>query len=284
MDLLLSVGLPLAIAFIMFALGTGLTGADFVRVAQAPRAFAVGLLAQVVVLPLVAFALLTIFPTDPALAVGVMILAACPGGTTSNILTRLAGGTVALSVSLTAIVSLLSVITVPLIVVWALGYFEGSALTEVTVLGLGLQMFAITTVPVLLGMALRLFAPGAAGRAEPWLVRAATVLFALIVIAALAANWSVFIGSMPDLGAVLIGLLIVMLPLGFLLARAAGLTGGEAKAISIECGIQNGTLGIAVGALVSGAVIGPYSLPSGVYGVLMYLVTVPVILLIARRL
>ena len=283
MDALLSIGLPLAIAFIMFALGTGLTLADFTRVAQAPRAFAIGFLAQVVLLPLVAFGLLTLVPVAPAVAVGVMILAACPGGSTSNILTRLANGAVALSVSLTAVVSLLSVITVPLIVVWSMRYFEGAALEQITVLGLGLQMFLITAVPVLIGMAIRAAAPDTAHRIEPWLIRAATVLFAIIVVAALAANWALFIASLSDLGAVLIPLLVIMLIIGFVLARATGLTGPEAKAVAIEAGIQNGTLGIAVGALIAGSSIGPYSLASGIYGVLMYLVTVPVILLILRR-
>ncbi|MGR3468420.1 MAG: bile acid:sodium symporter family protein [Shimia sp.] len=284
MDILLNVVLPLSLAFIMFSLGTGLTLADFGRVVTQPKGFALGAVAQVLLLPLAAFALLQVFPLEAALATGVMILAACPGGVTSNILTRLARGAVALSVTLTAVISLASVVIVPAIVVFSVGYFMGDAAPEVSVASIAVTMFAITAVPVGLGVLLRRLAPAFTTGAEPWLFRIATVLFVVIVAAALAANWETFITNLPTLGPVLILLNIVMLVVGVLLGRLGGLAGPDAKAIAIEAGVQNGTLGIAVGSLIEGQAFGPLSLASGVYGITMYLVTIPAIFLILRRL
>lgn len=283
MDILLNIGLPLALAFIMFSLGLGLTPQDFARVARAPKAFLVGAGAQLLLLPVVAFALLQVFPVEGALAVGVMILSFCPGGVTSNMLTRLAGGSVALSISLTAVISLVSALTVPFLVVWAAGYFEGAAAPEVNVAALAVTMFLITMVPVLLGLACRAMAPALTIRIEPAVFRAAAALFVLIVLAALAANWRLFADNLLGLGPLLVVLNLALLALGMALARAMGLNREEGIAIAVEAGVQNATLGITVGGLIAGSALSAYGLPSGVYGITMYLVTLPVIFLVLRR-
>ncbi|MEM6306296.1 MAG: bile acid:sodium symporter, partial [Pseudomonadota bacterium] len=167
MEFLINVILPLSLAIIMLSLGVGLTGADFARVAQRPRAFAVGAFAQVLLLPLAALVIIQLFGLAGEIAVGFMLLSFCPGGVTSNIISKLARGDVALSVSLTAVVSLLSILTVPLLTAWAVTRFMGDAGPDVSVTSLALAMFAITTVPVLLGVALRRFAPALAARIEP---------------------------------------------------------------------------------------------------------------------
>ncbi|QPH52854.1 bile acid:sodium symporter family protein [Pontivivens ytuae] len=282
--MLIEVFLPLSLAFIMFSLGLGLMPADFARVARMPKAFLIGAVAQVALLPLIAFLLLQVFELPPELAVGVMILAYAPGGVTSNIITKLAGGAVALSVSLTAVVSLLSVVTVPLLVAFAVDWFLGEAAPEVNVTSLALSMFALTAVPVSLGVGLRALAPGFGVRFERVASRIATVLFVIIIVGALAANWGVFVENLPVLGPLLIVLNAVMLAVGYALARGGGLETKERIAIAIEAGVQNGTLGITVGALIGGgSVIGPFSLASGVYGITMYFVALPFVLWVRRR-
>lgn len=284
--MLLDVFLPLSLAIIMFSLGLGLTLDDFARVARLPKAFAIGAVAQIALLPLIAWLLLTLFSLPPELALGVMILSFCPGGVTSNILTKLAGGAVALSVTLTAVVSLVSVATVPLLVAWAADALMGVDAPDVDIAGLGVSMFAITAVPVALGVAVRARAASFANVAEAWVSRAANVLFVVIVIGALASNWTLFLENLPLLGPVLILLNVVLLCLGMALARLGGLNAGEGKAISLETGVQNATLGITVGGLIAAEAAGAlpaYALPSGVYGITMYLVTAPFILWMRGR-
>ncbi|MEM7270729.1 MAG: bile acid:sodium symporter [Pseudomonadota bacterium] len=285
MGVLLQVFLPLSLAFIMFSLGLGLTIADFARVAKIPLGFAVGAIAQIVLLPAVAFVLLMIFPLEPELALGVMILSFCPGGVTSNILTRLAGGTVALSITLTAVASLSAVLTVPLLVAWSADHFMGLNAPEIDVTSLALAMFAITALPVAIGVAVRRYATALADRMESGANLAATVLFVVIVVGALASNWSVFASNIGVLGPVLIALNIVMLGLGYLAALAAGLGGADGTAISLEAGVQNATLGITVGGLIAGVAEGipTLALASGVYGITMYAVTAPFILWVRSR-
>lgn len=279
MGLLLTVFLPLSLAVIMFSLGLGLTVDDFRRVLIRPFAFGVGALNQVILLPVVAFALAIAFRLPPELAVGFMILAFCPGGVTTNILTKFAHGEVALSVSLTAIISLLSTVTVPLLVAWSVTYFMGKTAPAIDVTRLAFSMFLITAVPVLIGVAVRRFATGFADRTEPVFSKLAGALFVIIIIGALAANWSVFVDNLARLAPALISLNVALLLIGTLSARALGLTGKEVKTVAIETGIQNGTLGITVGSLIveSASGLPPFSLPSAVYGITMYLVTLPII-------
>jgi len=279
-DVLISVVLPLGLAFIMFTLGVGLTPADFARVGQRPLAFFIGALNQSILLPLVTFICVLGFGIRAEMAVGFMILAACPGGVTSNVISKLAKGDVALSVSLTAVISLASVVTVPLILGLSMGYFMGDAAPAIDITKTAVTMFALTVVPVTLGLGARAMAPAAMTRAEPKLSAVATILFAVIVLAALAANWALFVENIVVIGPALLVLLAALTTIGFVVPRLLGRSVTEAKTISVETGVQNSTLGIAVAAIIVGGEGGftAYALPSAVYGILMYLIILPVVL------
>lgn len=280
MDIIVSVILPLGLAFIMFSLGMGLTGADFIRVVQRPAAFLVGAFNQVLLLPIVTFLVILTFGISGEIAVGFMILSACPGGVTSNIISRLAKADVALSVSLTAVISLTSVITVPLILGFAFSYFLADQASSVNIFGTAVTMFALTVVPISIALVLRRVFPVAIDRAAPLCGKIATVLFAIIVIAAVATNWALFVENLQVLGGALVVLLVCLMAIGYAIPRILGRSLKEAKTVSIETGIQNSTLGIAVATLIVGAEAGftAYSLPAGVYGILMYFVALPAVL------
>lgn len=277
MDILINVVLPLSLAIIMLSLGIGLTFSDFTRVITQFKAFAIGAMSQLLLLPVVAYAVATLFGLPGELAVGLMLLSFCPGGVTSNMIAKLANGDVALSVSLTAIVSLLSILTVPLLAAWSVMHFMGENGPEVSVAELAIKMFLITTLPVFIGLCIRRFATHFAIRIEPVLSGLASVLFAIIVIAALAGNWEVFIGSRATLWPALIALLLALLTGGLIIAKAAQLSWPEVKTISLESGIQNATLGIAMAAIISGQSEGfsDMALPSAAYGILMYFIAAP---------
>lgn len=280
MDILVNVVLPLGLAFIMFSLGIGLTVDDFKRVAKRPVAFFTGAVCQIVLVPVVAFVLIQLFGLTAELAVGVMILSFCPGGVTSNIICKLAKGDVALSVSLTAVVSLLSIVTVPIFVAWAVTHFMGSAAASVSITGLAISVFLITTLPVLIGILVRHFASHFAAASERLISMIATILFVVIVVAALAANWALFVENLLVLGPALIALNVVLIFVGSVIAKLLGRTLHELKTIAIETGVQNSTVGIAIGTLIAAEATGfsAFSLPSAVYGITMYFVTLPVIL------
>jgi len=279
LDLLINVGLPVSLAIIMLSLGIGLEAADFRRVISRRYPFAIGAVCQVVLLPVAAFVTVKLFALPPAIAVGFMLLSFCPGGVTSNILSKLAKADVALSVSLTAVISLLSIVTVPVLAAWSIDHFMGEDAPEVSISGLALAMFLITTLPVAIGVGLRHFATGFANRIDGPLSKLATILFVLIVIAALAGNWQLFVDNLGIMGAGLISLNLALLLIGLGLARVAKLSWNEAKTISIETGIQNSTLGITLAALITGTESGfsPLALPSAVYGITMYAVVIPFI-------
>ncbi|MEM7463267.1 MAG: bile acid:sodium symporter [Pseudomonadota bacterium] len=280
MGILLSVFLPLSLAIIMFSLGNGLGVADFQRVASRRFAFLVGAINQMLVLPIVAFVIAILFVLPGEIALGLMILASCPGGVTSNLLTKFAKGDVALSVSLTAVISLVSIVTIPILVATSASYFMGLDAPDINVTSLAIAMFLITALPVAAGMSLRHFAPDFSQRADRSLSLTATILFVVIIIGALAANWSVFLDNLPRLAPALVLLNVVLLSVGIISGRLLRLSGSEATAIAIESGTQNGTLGITVGSLIveQAAGLPPFSLPSAVYGITMYLVTIPFVL------
>lgn len=280
MDILINVVLPISLALIMLSLGIGLTIQDFTRVARAPKAFAIGALCQTILVPLTAYAVAKSFGITGALAVGVMLLSLCPGGVTSNMICKLARGDVALSVSLTAVISLLSILTVPILAAWSVSHFMGTQGPEVSVTSLALAMFVITTLPVLIGVIIRHFTTPFANRVEPILSKLATALFALIVVAALVGNWALFVEIFPTLGPALITLNTLLMLFGFLLAGAIGLAAQSRKTISIETGVQNATLGITMAAIISGQSDGfsTMALPSAAYGITMYLVAIPFVI------
>ncbi|MEM8854616.1 MAG: bile acid:sodium symporter family protein [Pseudomonadota bacterium] len=279
-----SVVLPLGLAFIMFSLGVGLTLADFARVAERPLAFLVGALHQVILLPVVAFACILLFGLQAHMAVGFMILAACPGGVTSNIISKLARGDVALSVSLTAVISLAAIVTVPTILTLATRTFLEADAGQVNITSTAVQMFMLTAVPIVIGLAVRHWAPVMMQRVEPLLSALATLVFIAIICVALVLNWGVFVANLPVLGPALLALLVALTTVGFAVPLLLGRSVREAKTISVETGVQNGTLGIAVAAIVAGGGedFTTYALPSAVYGIVMYLIIVPVVLIYRR--
>ena len=279
--MILQVLLPLILAFIMFSLGLGLRGSDFSRVLKFPVPFLAGLLNQVVLLPIVALGLSYIFKLDQIFAVGLMIIAMCPGGVTSNMLAKLAGGNAPLSISLTAVTSLLSIVTVPILVSFSVVHFMGENAPPVNVTKLGLTMFLITAVPVALGMVITAKSSDMVNKIAPGISKLAVGLFVLIVILALAKNWEVFFENLATLGPVAISLIMLMLGLGLATAKLMRLDKKNATTISIESGVQNGTLAIAVGSIVvgvEGEALPPSTLPAAVYSIAMYFVCVPFVL------
>ncbi len=285
MDLLINVGLPISLAIIMLSLGIGLEAADFRRVLARGYPFAIGAISQVVLIPLAAFATVTLFGLPAEIAVGVMLLSFCPGGVTSNILAKFAKGDVALSVSLTAVISLLSIVTVPILAAWSIDHFMGEAAPKVSISALATALFLITTLPVAIGVAIRHFARGFAIWVDGPLSTLASILFVLIVAAALAGNWQFFIQNLSSIGAALIALNVALLLIGLGLARIANLTWSEAKTISVETGIQNSAMGITLAALITGTTTGfsPLAVPAAVYGITMYVVVTPFILWFRSR-
>ena len=269
MGFLVDVVLPLALAFIMLALGLGLTFDDFARVVRRPRDFAVGALSQIVLLPAVAFVLATVWPMAPELALGLMIIAAAPGGATSNILTAFARGDVALSISLTAVISLVSVITIPVIVVFAYGQFIGEqAGKDISVAGAALGVFLIVAVPVLLGLVLRRFAESSALRLEPVARKVSTVLFVLVLAGAIYDQRANIVPYFAQAGPVALVLNLLMMTIAWLLARLLASGPTQRIAITIECGLQNGTLAVAVAVLLFGG--GLAIVPAATYSLIMF--------------
>jgi BASS family bile acid:Na+ symporter len=280
MGIVTDIFLPLALAFIMFALGLGLVADDFLRVVRQPRDFFVGALSQVVLLPIVAFILVAFWPLSPELAVGVMIIAAAPGGATSNVITSFARGDVALSISLTAVISLLSVVTIPFIVAFAHDQFIGGGTEDVSILGTAIGVFLIVTVPVLIGMAVRRFAEGFALRFEPNARRISIVLFVLVLIGAILQERENVVAYFAEAGLVTLVLNVVMMALAFILAGLVGSGPRQRIAICIECGLQNGTLAIAVAALLFGG--GAYVIPAATYSLIMFATALIFVALVRR--
>jgi BASS family bile acid:Na+ symporter len=281
MGIVTDIVLPLALAFIMFALGLGLTFADFARVARQPRDFLIGAASQLVLLPAVAWLLVGLWSLPPELALGVMIIAAAPGGVTSNILTALARGDVALSISLTAVISLVCVVTIPLIVVFAHDRLIGGATTgDISVAKTAISVFAIVTVPVTIGLLVRHFADSVARRFEPAARHISTGLFVVVLAGAIYQERGNIATYFAQAGLVTLSLNIAMMMLAYGIARLFASGPRQRTAISIECGLQNGTLAIAVAALLFGG--GPVAVPAATYSLIMF-ATALVYVAFARR-
>jgi len=269
MNVVTDIFLPVALAFIMFALGLGLTGADFLRVIKQPKDFCVGAISQIILLPVIAFILVKIWPISPELAIGVMIIAAAPGGVTSNILTSFASGDVALSISLTAIISLLSVITVPFIIVTSLGFFGSENISQnISLTSMAISMFLIVTVPVILGMIFRRFASNAAIKFESIAKKISIVLFIIVLLGAILAEKDNIVSYFVDAGLITLVLNVVMMIVAFYVAKLFGTGNAQKKCIAIECGLQNGTLAIFVGTTLFGG--GAFVIPAATYSLIMF--------------
>lgn len=268
-DIVTSILLPGILAFIMFSLGLGLTVEDFVRIVRQPRALLVGVLCHFVLLPLVCFLLLKAVGITGIFAIGFMILAACPTGTTSNLLTYIARGDVALAVSFTAVASVATIFTLPPIVIWSMQHFGGNAQAVSVPVGLMMgQIFLMLGVPVGLGMLVRGRWPDSALRWEPRATRLAAVLFIIIVLGAVAKNWALLRDNFGSLAGFAIGLNLLMLAVGFLVAWLARLSRRQSVTLGIETAVQNATLAIVIASTVLQD--DALAIPGGLYGVLMY--------------
>ena len=273
--MIIDIFLPLSLVFIMFTLGAGLTTKDFKNVLFEPKAFGLGIVNQMIILPIVAFSIVSVIGLTNEMAVGMMILACCPGGVTSNMITKLAKGDTALSISYTAVASIVTVITLPLIVGFSMQYFMGST-PSINILSLGMTMFFITSLPVSIGLYINTKYHGISDAFRPIANKISTVLFIVIVAGALASEWNTFVSNLDTLGPAIIALIIIMLFIGYNSAKWFSMSKKKAVTIAIESGIQNATVGITIGNLIldqEGLSI--LSLPSGVYGILMYLVCLP---------
>ena len=281
MNIVTDVILPLALAFIMFALGLGLTSADFLRVIKQPRDFFVGAFSQIIILPVIAFILVKIWPLSPELAIGIMIIAAAPGGVTSNLLTSFAKGDVALSISLTAIISLLCVFTVPFIVLTSVRLLGDSNITEnISLLEMSRNMFLIVTVPVILGMLLRRFISKIAVKFEPIAKKVSAFLFVLVLLGAIAAEKENVISYFLQAGLITLVLNIIMMIVAYYIAQSLASGSAQKKCITIECGLQNGTLAIFVATSIFGG--GVYVIPAATYSLIMFATSLIFVYLVRR--
>jgi len=267
---LTTIGLPVALGIIMLGLGLSLTLADFARVLKQPKAVIIALLCQLVVLPAICFGLVLAFQLPPVLAVGMMMLAASPGGTTANLYSHLFRGDIALNISLTAVNSVIAVITLPVITNFAIAYFDPFDDRLGLQWSKALEVFAIVLLPVALGMIVRRFWPGfAAGMDKP--VRIASVLILIVVIAgAVASNWTLLVANFTQLALITVLFCLISLAIGFLVPRMLRVGKRQAIATSFEIGIHNATLAIVIAQSVLGSV--ELSLPAAVYGVLMFFI------------
>ena len=262
---------PIILALIMLGLGLGLKVEDFTRVLKTPKDFFVGFVSQLIILPIVAYLLIIILKTPPEIAIGVMIIAAAPGGVTSNILTKFANGDVALSITLTAIISLISIITVPFIIFTSADLLGITNISKnISMVSIALKMFLVVTVPVIIGMIIRKFAENFVASKAEIFNKLNIVLFVIFFIAAFYEERENFISFFKQAGPIALTLNITMMVIAFYLAKCCASGIAQRKAISLECGLQNGTLAIFVSTQIFGADI-LYATPTAAYGLTMYI-------------
>ncbi len=262
---------PIILALIMLGLGLGLKLEDFSRILKAPKDFIVGFISQIIILPIVAYILILILKTPPEIAIGVMIIAAAPGGVTSNIMTKFADGDVALSISLTAIISLLSIITVPLIIFTSadlLGITEISQ--NISMTGIALKMFLVVTVPVILGMIIRKFAENFIASKVGIFNKLNIVLFIIFFFAAFYEEKENLISFITQAGLITLILNLSMMVIAYYIAKAFTSGVKQMRCIALECGLQNGTLAIFVSTQIFGSDI-LYVIPTAAYALIMYI-------------
>ena len=283
--MIIDVFLPLSLIFIMFTLGIGLTPKDFTNLFRNPKAFFVGIFNQMVVLPIVAFVIILLIGITKELAVGIMILASCPGGVTSNIITKLAKGDTALSISYTAVISLVTIITLPMVTILSMKHFMGAEAPPLDLLTLGFTMFFITAIPVGLGVLVRKKNKKFSDSFESIAVKISTLLFVIIIIGALSSEWQTFISNLSQLGPAIILLISCMLIIGYYSSNWFNMNRQQSVTVAIESGIQNGTVGITIGNIIINPETGLsiLSIPSGVYGILMYFICLPFVFLFIKR-
>ena len=262
---------PIILALIMLGLGLGLKIDDFTRILKTPKDFFVGFFSQLIILPLVAYSLIIILKVPPEIAIGVIIIAAAPGGVTSNILTKFANGDVALSISLTAVISLISIITVPLIIFTSADLFGITNISQnISMTGIALKMFLVVTVPVILGMIIRKFAENFVNSKIQIFEKLNIILFVIFFIAAFYEERESFIDFLMQAGFITFVLNITMMIVAYYLGKTFASGIKQQKCIALECGLQNGTLAIFVSTQIFGTDI-VYITPTAAYALIMYI-------------
>ena len=272
---------PLALALIMLGLGLGLTTQNFKRVLLQPKDFMVGVICQLIILPIIAFVLIKLFNTPTELALGVMIIAAAPGGVTSNVLTKFANGDVALSVSLTAIISLISIASVPFIVFQSADLLQISDISKnISMIGISMKMFLDVTLPVIIGMLIRKFATNFITSKTETIQKISIFLFVIVFLAIWIEEWDNIISYLDSAGTITLTLNIIMMFIGFYVAKlfASGIE--QKKCISLECGLQNGTLAVFVASQLFDEIV--YMVPTAAYALIMFITSLIFVFIVRK--
>ena len=271
---------PVCLALIMFSLGLGLSLSDFKRVMTTPRDFLVGFFGQVIILPIIAFILIHIVSISPEIALGLMVVAAAPGGVTSNILTKFANGDVALSVTLTAIVSLISIITLPFIVFNSANFLGFEITKEISIINIAVKMFFVVTVPVIFGMIFRNLMKDFVSTKTLLIERLSLILFLIVFISVWVEEWDRILSYITSAGLVAFILNMTMILIGYYMAKflASGLE--QRKCISLECGLQNGTLAIFVITQLFDDIA--FMVPTAAYALIMFVTSIIFVLIVRK--
>ena len=271
---------PVCLAIIMFGLGLGLTTSDFTRLLKTPRDFFVGFLSQVILLPVIAFGLILIIPMPIEIAMGVMIIAAAPGGVTSNVLTKFANGDVALSVSLTAVVSLLAIFIVPLIVFNSANFIGVEITKEISMKSIAVKMFFVVTVPVLFGMIVRSLMTDFIISKTLIIQRFSIILFLIVFISIWVEEWDRIVSFIARAGLVTGILNLVMIFVGYYVAKMFASGVAQRKCISLECGLQNGTLAVVVATQLFDEMV--FMVPTAAYALIMFVTSIFFVLIVRK--
>ena len=273
---------PIALALLMLGLGASLTFRDFLNVFKRPKDFFIGFVCQLIILPLVGYSLIIILKVPIELALGVMLIAAAPGGVTSNVLTKFADGDVALSISLTAFMSLISIISVPFIIFQAIDLLNIDYVEkEISIIGISLKMFFVVTVPVILGMIIRKFAGEFINRNVRNIQRISIFLFLVIFIAIYVEEWNSIVMFVTTAGTVAFALNISMMIIGYYVAKFLASGVAQRRCISLECGLQNGTLAVFVGTQLFDDMV--YMVPTAAYALIMMATSIIFVLILRRK-
>ena len=272
---------PIALAIIMLGLGASLTVDDFLRVAKNPKDFFIGFICQLIVLPIVAYLLIITLGVPIEMALGVMLIAAAPGGVTSNVLTKFAEGDVALSISLTAVMSLLSIVTVPFIVINSINLFDITYVErEITMVSISLKMFFVVTVPVIIGMIIRHFTGDLVIRNLKFIQRFSIALFLLVFAAIYIEEWDKIVSFLTRAGLIALILNVTMMVIGFYVAKFFASGVPQQRAISLECGLQNGTLAVFVATQLFDEMV--FMVPTAAYALIMFVTSIFFVLIVRK--
>ena len=272
---------PIALAIIMLGLGFGLTISDFLKVIKNFKDFIVGFIFQIILLPIIAFILIKIFNSPLEIAMGVMVIASAPGGVTSNLLTRLANGDVALSISLTAVISLLSIFSVPFIIFTSaelLGFSDFNS--DISMINISLKMFTMVTLPVILGMIIRKLAPEFIEKNSLLFQRISMICFVVIFAAIYISEWDKIVNWIVRGGTIALLLNLTMMFIGYYFAKYFVSGIAQRKCISLECGLQNGALAVFVGTQIFDNIV--YLVPTAAYALIMFITSIIFVLIIRK--